>query len=62
LSDTDKVSLISDIELAPANDSGEQSPEQKSTGDVDLNLKKISKINQEKKAVSRVNNGIGISK
>jgi len=29
---------------------------------VDLNLKQISKLTQEKKAVSRVNNGIGLSK
>jgi len=75
ISDTEKVSLISDIELPKENDTGADNENEETDlskeklGELNLNLKNISKLNleQSKKStvgaiVRRLANGIEISK
>jgi hypothetical protein len=61
LSDTDKVSLISDLELQPEQSESDVAKNVIQTGELDLNLKNINKINQELRNIKRVNNGLRIS-
>jgi hypothetical protein len=61
LSDTDKVSLLSDLDID--EDQLDEAPQlvKEKLGDLNLNLKNISKLNVDVNA-KKVNNGIMISK
>ena len=61
LSDTDKVSLISDLELQHEQAESDVPRNAIQTGELDLNLKNINKINQEQRTIKRVNNGLSIA-
>lgn len=59
LSDTDKVSLLSDLELETASNEGSAAKEK--LGELNLNLKNISKLNTEV-VVKKKNNGVELSR
>ena len=60
LSDTDKVSLLSDLELETASNDGSSAKEK--LGELNLNLKNISKLNTDQVNVKRKNNGVELSR
>jgi hypothetical protein len=60
LSDTEKVSLLSDLELE--NGQNDEITTNEKLGELNLNLKNISKLNIDLVNVKRKNNGIMISK
>lgn len=60
LSDTDKVSLLSDLELETASNEGSAAKEK--LGELNLNLKNISKLNTDQVNVKKKNNGVELSR
>lgn len=64
LSDCDKVSLISDIELTNETSQDDKDLAKEKLGELNFNLKNISKLNKDglTTQVKRVSNGIKISK
>jgi hypothetical protein len=60
LSDTEKVSLLSDLELETASNDDISTKEK--LGELNLNLKNISKLNTDQVYVKKKNNGVEMSK